>query len=180
MNKKLLLKITMYSLITASLATIYFFGFTFLKNESQSVADREASINNQISQIEQSIDDKKQAETVVKMSNDINAHFLKSSGVPKFLSDLESIGGRTGSIVSINSVDESETELALGITANGSYQSIYRTLVELENIPYWSNISNMSLSFSHNNTEIVDFKKKPALESSWSLVLKLIVKSYSK
>lgn len=180
MKKSLLLKIIVYVLITCLLAFVYVFGFNFLNKKGQSIADREASINSQINQLEQSINDKKQFDSVIKTSSEIDSHFLKSSDVPKFLSDLESIGGRTGSIVSIDSVDESDTELALGITANGSYQSIYNTLVELENIPYFSNINNLSLSFSRNDPSIADFKKKPSLQGSWSMVLRLVVKSYLK
>lgn len=182
MKKNLVLKIIIFSLIFSLLVASYIYGFSYLKNKGQSIADRKASIDNQISQIEESINDKKQSDAVSKMSSDINQHFLKSSDVPKFLSELEDISGRTGSIISIDSVDESDTELALGITANGTYSSIYRTIVELENVQYLSSINNMSLTFSHDNndTRVPDFKKKPELQSSWSLVLRLVIKSYVK
>jgi hypothetical protein len=184
MKNNIVIKIILYSIVSSALIVGYVLGFIFLKNKSQDVANREASISSQINQIEQSLDDKKQSESVSKISTAINQHFLKSSEVPSFLSSLEEIGGRTGSIININSVDESgsgnDSSLNLAISANGSYQAIYRTLIELENLPYLSSITNLSLSFSQNSVESFDFTKKPSLQSSWSLTAKLVIKSYYK
>lgn len=179
------LKILINLAVIGGLVFFYIFGFNFLKNKSQFIADSRASISSQITKSQQSIDNKKQSDSVSRIGSDVDRHFLKSSDVPVFLNDIESIGLRTGAIISISSVDEFPgTEggivLNLSISASGSYQAVYRTLVELENLPYFSSLNSVAISIDQKPETSTDITKKIISKSMATLNTNLVIKSYSK
>lgn len=183
MKNKLIIKISVFVVISAVLIFIYVYCFNFLKNKSQNIADKKASINNQITKVEQSFDTKKQSDVATKIGDDVGEHFLKSSEIPVFLNNLESIGGRAGSIIRIASVDESvgtdSKTLNLNISASGSYAAVYKTLVEIENLPYLSSINNLSISIAQNQDGQPDAQGKIVQQKNvWLLGLSLSIKSY--
>lgn|SRR3989344_4085313 len=186
MKNKPTIKLIIFSSITLLLTLGYAIGFKFLNRKNQGIADERVMINNQIAKMEQSFDTKKQSQAVAKIGDTISQHFLKSSEIPLFLTGIELIGQKTGATIRIASVDEianpeTGTGLSLNISAVGDYVAIYRTLVELENLPYLSTINNLSLVTSQNPNEQIDMTKKSTVQKPvWSMGLNLVIKSYIK
>lgn len=178
MKKKFIIKTTILLLITTALIFVYFFIFKILENKSQKIADLQVFIDTEINKAQQSFNLKRQNDLIDSASQTIENHFLKSSDVPIFLSSIESIGSKTGAIIVISSVEEtntpdSATSLSLKVGASGSYTSIYKTLVEIENLPYLSSINNISISSDKTASSGLD-------KDNWSLNLNLVIKSYIK
>lgn len=178
MKKKFIFKTAILSIITAGLIGVYFVGFRFLEGKSQKIADRQVSIDTEINKTQQSFNVKRQIDSVEEISQTLENHFLKSSDVPAFLNTLELIGSRAGSDIVISSVEEANIAevgnvLSVKVGATGSYQSLYKTLSEIENLPYLTSVSDFSISSTQNVNSGFD-------KSDWSLSLSLLIISYTK
>lgn len=77
----------------------------------------------------------------------LETHFAKSSDVVPFLNTLESLASRAGAKAAVNSVSilSDHTGLLVGISASGSFTSLYKFLKLLENSPYELEFISMNL-----------------------------------
>lgn len=178
MKKKFILKTSILATISAILIFVYIYGFKYLDKKSQKIADFQASVDAEITKTQQSFDIKKQTDTVNSISETIESHFLRSSEVPLFLSSIEEIGTKTGSSIIISAVEETSLAevgpvLSLNIGASGSYQSIYKTLITIENLPYFLQVNSVSISSDQTLNSGTN-------KNEWSLNLNLVIKSYIK
>ena len=157
------------------LGAFYVFGFGFLLKKSQANANMQAFINSDLEKSQQTFNVKRQVDVIQEIDTKVSSYFLKSSDVPLFLNYIESVGQTTGANISISSVEETNIvdfglALNLNIYATGSYASVYKTLVFIENLPYLTKIDRVSLYMEQSeNGGLV-----------WNLKLNLLIKSYIK
>lgn len=175
MKRRFIIKTLILSLITTILLVAYIFGFNFLLKKSQSNANMQAFINSEIEKSQQTFNVKRQVDVIQEIDEKVSSHFLKSSDVPLFLNSIEGIGQTVGSNISITSVEEVNVvdfgpALNLNIYATGSYVSVYKTLVFIENLPYLTSIDKASIYFEQGEDQLL----------RWNLKVNLIVKSYIK
>jgi hypothetical protein len=75
------------------------------------------------------------------------SHFVKKSDIVSFLNSIEQLAEIVGANASITTVDENKegTQLALSVSTEGSFDSIYKFLMLLENAPYEIEITGFDM-----------------------------------
>ncbi|MFA6520065.1 MAG: hypothetical protein WCT44_00470 [Candidatus Paceibacterota bacterium] len=95
-------------------------------------------------------------QTLLRIAPDkalLDTHFAKSSDVVPFLDTIEQLATRVGAKAEVSSVDMLSTGVGLvvGLKASGSFASLYKFLMLLENSPYELNF--LSLDIRRNSVE---------------------------
>ena len=76
--------------------------------------------------------------SIEEEKSSFESHFIKKSDIVYFLDSIEKLSksvGASTSIVTVNE-DQDKAELALSLSVEGSFESIYKFLMLLENAPY--------------------------------------------
>ncbi len=126
------------------LAGFYFLYATILTsgektNQILAEVENETARREEIKLINKSIDTIKQDRDV------INTHFAHSTDIVPFLNTIESLAPRAGAKVETSSVDalKDDTGLMVRLKVEGSFNSIYKFLMLLENSPYELDFSEL-------------------------------------
>jgi len=106
----------------------------------------------------------------------LETHFARSSDVVPFLNTIESLAPWVGAKAQIDSVETGtgNTKLVVGVSASGSFDSVYKFLTLLENSPYELNFLSMDI---HKTTPI-DPSLKTNKDLSWQMICKIQLISY--
>jgi len=93
---------------------------------------KEASRREEIKSLNRSI------QTIENEKSLIETHFAQSSNIVPFLDTIEGLAPKVGAQAEVTSVDiaKDNTGLMVGIKLSGSFESIYKFLLLLENSPY--------------------------------------------
>jgi hypothetical protein len=77
----------------------------------------------------------------------LDSHFIKNPNVVPFLDLVESLGPKVGASTEVTQVDISKdgTSLTVGISADGSFESLYKFLKLLENSPFQLEVIAMNM-----------------------------------
>lgn len=171
-------KIPLFVSIILLVLSGYVFSFLYKKiGENKTTAraaqiewQTEATRRDEIRSLEHSIRD------ISKERILLESHFAKSSDVVPFLDTIEQLAKKVGANPEIVSVDipKDKTGLLVGLKASGSFESIYKFLMLLENSPY--ELEFVSADMQHSNTQIVSDKKGEV--PRWEAVLKIRLISF--
>ena len=106
----------------------------------------------------------------------LETHFVKSSDVVPFLDTIEGLAPQANAKAEVTSVDmmENSSKLLVGVKASGSFSSIYKFLMLLENSPYELEFVSMDIQ----NVIIQDVNTKGNKISSWEANLKIKLLSF--
>lgn len=142
---------------------------------------------------------KKHEEDLVELYNNsekdrqnINSIIISEDKIVDFIEAVENIGKQSGTDITISSInkenkDSKDTKLknfnigntiTAKIDAKGSFASIMKSLVLLENIPYQVYLNNVVITTDvsdnvGNGDIVVSTKKKIATNSKWSMSLQI-------
>lgn len=145
-------------LITSIILLVIITGFSiyFLN----AIRNKNRHISAVLITLKKKIDDKQNVITLQKKMNElldtntkIDSYIVDTSRIDLFVGYLESLGISNNVILSVKSVDVLKNEknkIFLGLSINGTFTNIMRTIVLLENSPY-----NMTIVSSYVNKDIV-------------------------
>lgn len=78
----------------------------------------------------------------------LDSHFLRSGDIAPFLDSLEKSAtsvGATAEVVSVDSQDSKNKGISIGVKATGSFESIYKFLLLLENSKYELSVTSAKI-----------------------------------
>ncbi len=161
-----------------SCATLLFF-FHIIKNKNEHTSNLAATLASKIAKKENATDLEKRIAEIQNTKDIIDSHFVSSAAIDSFIEYLERLGPITGAQIKVkgfNLSPNTSNRLMLDITANGTFTSIMRTIMLLENSPYQIHIINTYLS---EMTQLVrtDVKgvSKTTEVTSWQAVISFSV-----
>jgi hypothetical protein len=176
MEKKYLIKYLILS-IGIFIISILVFSFVYIKIKNYDEMSKQVllkwktqlSKNNEVTLLNRSIRTTKEGKILLE------PNFVQSSNEVSFLDSLERLAlsvGAEAEIISVNVLPEIPS-LVLDLKANGSFDSIYKFLLLLENSPYELDIisANIKRSTSQNIAEGKNFIK-------WEVLLKIKLLSF--
>ncbi|MEK7564514.1 MAG: hypothetical protein AAB510_03040 [Patescibacteria group bacterium] len=110
----------------------------------------------------------------------LETHFAESRDVVPFLNSIESIARKTGVKAEVTSVDVSKdsSTLVVGIRSLASFESLYKFLILLENSPYETSFTLVSMqkeSNAQNTEEGTEIQK-----AKWQMNLNIKLLSFIK
>ena len=139
---------------------------TLLKWQTEATRrDEIKSLNHSVDKIQ---DEKTQLET----------HFAKSSDAVPFLDTLEKIAGDAGVKSEIISVDISPNKNSLLVVMNvaGSFESVYKFLMLLENSPY--ELEFTSVDLQRSGQDLLVGKNVKVKTAQWNATFKITLLSF--
>lgn len=107
----------------------------------------------------------------------LDTHFTKSSDVVPFLDAVEKLAQKVNAKAKITVVDISPegTNLSVGVSVNGNFESIYKFLLLLENSPYQLEFTSMSMKKVGADTALEGLPSR-----EWSALFKIKLLSFVK
>ncbi|MEK7585715.1 MAG: hypothetical protein AAB477_00555 [Patescibacteria group bacterium] len=148
MFKNRTILILILSIVTTLLAlgTLIFF-FRMVKNKNQHTSALLTTLANKMYQKQNAQALTKKMADIEETRSTINSYFVDSKEIDSFISYLENLGTSAGAEVKVDKFDTSTTKniLIVRITAKGTFSSIMRTLLLLENAPYKIDITRTYL-----------------------------------
>jgi len=150
--------------VTLFVASLYFYMNSSLKSMTQDVIDTRSkvaslqSINNKSQKLKKL--DKNSADDWKKLYG----MFVTTDGTVSFIESLESLGVKVGSEISITAIDNVAPEsgslavngyVSAKVSVRGSWTSVLKTLMLVENMPYKAIISNVQISENTGETSTV-------------------------
>jgi len=133
-------------LFCVSLSLLIFFSIVITKNNDEIKTKeiewrKETDRRNELRTLDSSI------KAMAQERADLETHFAQSSDVVPFLNTLESLASRVGALAAVTSVSISDDHsgLLVGLSASGSFASLYKFLMLLENSPYELEFNSMDL-----------------------------------
>jgi len=96
--------------------------------------------------------------------------FVSSDDIVSLIKYIEGIGSQTGSKVTISSIVTSSSSVKMQVSAQGSWGSIFKTLILAESLPYVSTINSVDLETS----VLGDSTRTASLKRSWQITFELM------
>ena len=149
------------------------FAFFFLYREIQNNEDKSQKSNIEW-QIEANKRDKLRSlndsiKDIDKERGLLETHFAKSSDVTEFFNSIEALAHSTGAIPEVSSADiTKDGGLLVGVKATGSFTSLYKFLMLLENFPYQLDFVSVDMLKQDGGDP-----KKVGKFSPWQITLKM-------
>lgn len=106
---------------------------------------------------------------------ELDSHFIQSSDVVPFLDTVEKLAPQVGATANVTLVNVSadNTSLTVGVSADGTFESLHRYLTLLENSPYQLKFNSVAFT---NNTRADTANSN--LSSNWSATFKIQLLSF--
>ncbi|MES3032240.1 MAG: hypothetical protein V4699_03305 [Patescibacteria group bacterium] len=106
----------------------------------------------------------------------LETHFAQSSNAVPFLDAIEALAPKVGAKTQVTSVDIAKdgSALVVGMTASGTFSSLYKFLTLLENSPYELEFMTVDMH-RQSSGEVVS---KGVRASGWSVTLKMKLLSF--
>lgn len=164
-------------IFSASVASFIIFGVLFfvlyqkVGENMRKVEDSAAEWNSVVGKQGNTFSLNRMIEELSKNKELIDGHFADNSDIVSFLDTLESLAPKTGVKLEVDSVNSKEdnTKLQVGLKALGSFSSVYRFLLLLENSPYELDF----LSVDFHKVQNINVDNKKIKESIWEGVFKI-------
>jgi|SRR3989344_396748 len=155
---------------------IFVFFYRFINNKNQELQLKEIEWQNEalrrdeIKTLEHSI------KAVESERQQLETHFAQKSDVVPFLDTIEELAPKAGAKAEITSVDvfTARTGLYVGLKASGTFSSLYKFLVLLENSPYELEFLSTDMHIETGSDE----SQKTAGAPKWNAVFKIKLLSF--
>lgn len=147
-TKKEKILITCVSLCFLGLFMLYSYVFIDIKSKNEHTALLSEEIATMTREQDEIDNLKKTVAFTETKRSDLSTHFVDGSNPAPFLDAIENLGVSSDTVVVITSVEQPKQSNTLGVSflATGSFDSIYRLIRLLENLPYKIKIEKVFLS----------------------------------
>lgn len=117
---------------------IFFFFYKKIGEIKVATIDTEIALQNEILTQEKTKNLDFLMKSIEKEKNSFEKHFVTKADIVTFLNTIENLSSSVGASANILTVDDSKDvpELSLSISAEGSFEAIYKFLLLLENSQY--------------------------------------------
>lgn len=185
-----ILGILLFALLVAVGGYVYFFSQFKNKQESITAIREEVRVENEAQSATLSL--KKTIREIEADQSALDTHFIKNTEIIGFIKFIESLGTLSSTKLSIDNAEALETSakkpvLSISIQAEGSFQNINHLILLIENMPYETSITQVSMMRIQNpSATLTDPKtgKITTVPSSgparWSADIQFIVSSFEK
>lgn len=171
-------KIPLFISILALVIACALFFFLYKKtNDDKKTADTmqtewqtEANRREQISSLQRSV------KSIEAERDLLNSHFAQSSDAVPFLDTIEQLASSVGATPEITSVNilKDNSALTVDLKASGSFDSVYKFLLLLENSPYELELDSVDMQ----NTNAGALPDGKTVSAKWQITLSLKLLSF--
>jgi hypothetical protein len=169
--------------IIATIITLFLFVY-FLKvieNKNQNATDVLTSLQEKMKAKENEITFAKKVAEIKSLQDSIDSHFVDPNNVDTFANYVEGIGSNFGSDTSVTRIEippKTENTIIFGLSINGTFNNVMKTISYLENIPYRINITQVYLNkVAGQRVQVTPGKDKSQGVSTWQADLSFNVLS---
>ena len=142
---------------------------------------REAELQTETSKKNEAKSFERLLQIVEKESTMLDTHFIKSSDVVVFLDRVENMASIVKAKAEVTLVDVApdNTSLSVGMTATGTFESLYKFLTLLENSPYQLELTSVNLQrVGGEGASTVATGEKAPSGVQWSAIFKIKLLSF--
>ena len=161
--------------LLAAVLVAYISLFSWIKQHNETISEMQGKL---ASENQQAAEERK-LEAIIKETSDnsatLNSYFVEGDKAVDFLQTIEGYGSYSGASVKFSTVDYNATNqrLTMSLHIAGTFQSVYRTILLLENAPYEFDFSHIVLVLDQDP---LGTHKGP---SSWHTDIDFSLKSFS-
>ncbi|MFA7192191.1 MAG: hypothetical protein WC089_02755 [Candidatus Paceibacterota bacterium] len=136
------------------------FLFTVIMNKNIHTSAMQATLDEKIMQKQQGSILSKNIKEAVDDNKIVDSYFINPDSIDDFVSGLEKDSNSLGNKTSVSSVDFSKEDkrvINIGLSIEGSFVSVFKSIKMVESIPYIVNIKSLNI-----NTNIANKDGTPA------------------
>lgn len=150
MKKNYTTLILILSIVT-TIITVFLFVYFFkvIENKNQHATDVLTSLQEKMKVKENEIIFAKKVAEIKLLQDSIGSHFLNPNKIDTFANYVEGIGSNLGSVISVTGIEippKTKNTIIFGLSVNGTFNNVMKTISYLENIPYRINITQVYLN----------------------------------
>ena len=150
-NTNLILTTSIILLVALTGFSIYF--LNVIRNKNRHISAVQITLKNKIEDKQNVNTLQKNMSELLDTNKKIDGYIVDTSRIDLFVGYLEGLGISNNVILSVKTVDVLKSEkykIFIGLSINGTFTNIMRTIVLIENSPY-----NMAIDSSYVNKDII-------------------------
>ena len=148
-------------ILSAVFMAAYFFLFQIIRNGSEIIAQLNADKELQLQLKQRYLSNRSFLNSIISERAELDSYFVSEDDIVTFLEDVEVLGKKTGTTVTVDSVSEDEKltndtmfgKLNISIQSTGSWQGSIHTLSLLESMPKSVTIRSARISVASGGEE---------------------------